>query len=58
MMYCEVKNMEEQKQPQIQGQERIPTPRWKVWAARVGALIMIVSFLLYCWHIASGGMLW
>lgn len=50
--------MEEQKQPQIQGQERIPTPRWKVWAARVGALIMIVSFLLYCWHIASGGMLW
>jgi len=33
----------------------VPRPAWQVWAARVGVVIMIVSFLLYCYHIATGG---
>ena len=32
-----------------------PRPSWQVWAARVGLVIMIISIILYYWHIASGG---
>ena len=35
----------------------IPRPRWQVWAARIGLVIMIISVILYYWHIASGGKL-
>ena len=34
----------------------VPRPAWQVWAARVGLVIMIISIILYYWHIASGGM--
>ena len=34
----------------------VPRPAWQVWAARVGLVIMIISVILYYWHIASGGM--
>lgn len=47
----------EQNNEQIR-QSFVPRPRWQVWAARVGLVIMIVSVILYYWHIASGGMLW
>ena len=33
-----------------------PRPRWQVWCARIGVVIMIVAFLLYCYQIATGGM--
>ena len=33
-----------------------PRPMWQVWLARIGVGIMIVSVLLYYWHIASGGL--
>ena len=31
-------------------------PRYQVWAARVGLVIMIISIALYLYHLASGGM--
>ena len=34
-----------------------PRPAWQVWLARIGLVIMIVSVILYYWHIASGGLL-
>ena len=33
-----------------------PRPAWQVWAARIGLVIVIISIILYYWHIASGGM--
>ena len=41
---------EESRQPYV------PRPAWQVWAARIGLVIMIISVILYYWHIASGGM--
>ena len=32
-----------------------PRPKWQVWAARIGAAIVLIAFLLYCWQIAQGG---
>ena len=34
----------------------VPRPAWQVWAARIGLVIIIISVILYYWHIASGGM--
>ena len=33
----------------------VPRPAWQVWAARIGVVIVIVAFLLYCYQIAMGG---
>lgn len=33
-----------------------PRPAWQVWGARIGVVIMIVAFLLYCYQIATGGL--
>ncbi len=33
-----------------------PRPAWQVWAARIGAGIVLIAFLLYCWQIAQGGL--
>lgn len=30
-------------------------PRWQVWAARVGLVIVIIGVILYYYHIAKGG---
>lgn len=32
-----------------------PRPAYQVWAARIGLVIMIISIILYYWHIATGG---
>ena len=34
----------------------VPRPKWQVWAARIGLVIVIISVILYYYHIASGGM--
>ena len=34
-----------------------PRPKWQVWMARIGVVIMIIAVILYYYHIASGGML-
>ncbi len=51
----EEKNMESGIQPEEKEQYR-PRPAWQVWAARVGVVIVIIAFLLYCWQIANGGL--
>ena len=48
-----MENEELEQQPQS---SYTPRPRWQVWAARVGLVIMLISIALYYWHIASGGM--
>ena len=47
--------IEEQNIPTEEEKEAyVPRPAWQVWAARIGAVIVIVAFLLYCWQIAMG----
>lgn len=47
---------EDIKQPEQEEQEHyVPRPAWQVWAARIGVVIVIVAFLLYCYQIAMGG---
>ena len=51
--------MDEQRNDEIMEKEEpgyTPRPAWQVWAARIGLVIMIISVILYYWHIASGGM--
>ena len=50
--------MEEKHENEITTPEEgyVPRPAWQVWAARIGLVIMIISVILYYWHIASGGM--
>ena len=33
-----------------------PRPSWQVWAARIGVVIMLIGFILYCLHIAGIGL--
>lgn len=33
-------------------EEYVPRPAWQVWLARVGLVIMIVSVVLWLYHIA------
>ena len=57
MINFEVSVMEEEILEQEVPQEGYaPRPRWQVWLARAGVVIMLISIALYYWHIASGGM--
>ncbi len=33
-----------------------PRPRWQICLAWIGAGIVLLGFLLYCWQIANGGL--
>ena len=33
-----------------------PRPRYQVWAARIGLVIVIIAVILYYYHIANGGL--
>ena len=33
----------------------VPRPKWQIAAAWVGIGIVLVGFILYCWHIATAG---
>ncbi len=35
--------------PELKQNGYIPRPRWQVWGARVGLVIMIIAVALYCW---------
>lgn len=48
--------MDEQKEQTTPEQPAyVPRPAWQVWLARLGVVIMLIAFGLYCWHIARGG---
>ena len=34
----------------------VPRPKWQIVAAWVGIAVVVTGFLLYCWHIANGGL--
>ena len=44
--------MEEINKPEQPEEVYTPRPAWQVWAARVGLVIMIVSVILWLYHIA------
>jgi nitric oxide reductase large subunit len=46
---------EEQVKHEEEKEVYVPRPAWQVWGARIGAVIVFVAFLLYCWQIAMGG---
>ncbi len=49
--------MEEERTENLQGEAAVyrERPRWQIWAARVGLVIMIIGVILYYLHIARGG---
>ena len=48
-------NREEILETESQGYK--PRPKWQIVCAWIGVAIMVIGFALYCWHIATGGML-
>ena len=51
--------MEENREeiPETEQPHYAPRPRWQVWAARIGLVIMILCVILYYLHIFRGGLL-
>ena len=51
--------MEENREEILENEPEVykPRPKWQLICAWIGIAIMIVSFILYCWQIAGGGML-
>ena len=41
--------MDEQMMPK---EQYIPRPKWQIWLARTGVVIMIIGYILYCLQIA------
>ena len=62
MITGEVTDVEKERNEQLENQpeqireEYVPRPKWQVWAARIGLVIVILGVILYYWHIASGGL--
>ena len=52
-------NQEQQQEDLLEQAPNVykPRPKWQLVCAWIGIAIMIVSFILYCWQIANGGML-
>ena len=44
--------MEENINPEQSREVYTPRPRWQVWAARIGLVIMIISVILWLYNIA------
>ena len=47
--------MDEKNLPEEEQKTYIPRPAWQVWSARIGVIVVIIAFLLYCYMIATGG---
>ena len=50
-------NTQQKQSPQQEQPVYVPRPKWQIWAARLGLVIMIISVILYYIHIATGGLL-
>ena len=50
--------MEENREMTPETEENVykPRPKWQVWAARIGLVIMIICVILYYLHIFRGGL--
>ena len=53
----EINEMNQQPEAEeiLQKDTYTPRPKWQIVAAWVGIAIVAAGFLLYCWHIANGG---
>ena len=51
----EIRPEEEIQEQEIQQLVYRARPGWQVWAARIGVVVMLVAFILYCLHIAGIG---
>ena len=47
--------MEQENIPMEENEGYKARPAWQVWCARIGVVIVLAAFLLYCYHIANGG---
>lgn len=47
--------MDEKNIPEEEQAVYTPRPKWQIWGARIGVVVMVIAFLLYCYHIANGG---
>ena len=45
----------ETEQQEKAGPSYVERPRWQVWGARIGLVLMIIFLALYYYHIARGG---
>ena len=50
-------NIQQEQSSQQEQPVYTPRPKWQVWAARLGLVIMIIAVILYYMHIATGGLL-
>ena len=37
----------------ISKEEYIPRPRWQVWGARIGLVLVLIAVALYYWSVAN-----
>ena len=47
--------MDENKLPEEEKPVAASRPAWQRWAAGIGVIVIVLAFLLYCFHIANGG---
>ena len=45
--------MMEERNSDLEQEAYIPRPRWQVWGARIGLVIMLIAVALYYWSIAN-----
>ena len=55
-MSVEVNAMENEQTIPVREEEYIPRPKWQVWGARVGVLVVVLLVILYYITIARGGL--
>ena len=55
MMFAEVKPMENEEKMEVPQEEYTPRPKWQVWGARVGVVLLAALVILYYITIARGG---
>lgn len=54
MIAVEVNFMDERSEMPIPQEEYVPRPRWQVWGARAGIVVMILLVIRQCIQIAGG----
>ena len=56
MIFFEVNPMENEQNIPVPEEGYIPRPKWQVWAARIGVVLITVLVILYYITIARGGL--
>ena len=56
MIFFEVNPMENEQNIQLPEEGYIPRPKWQVWGARIGVVLIVVLVILYYITIARGGL--